>query len=258
MCSCVTQGYCRSDPCESPFSQLAHLFEEDTMAFRGLRSRYLPQCDVRAGRCLTRYLNLNPRNSRKLDTKSLEAKIMQDSEAWRCDPFLMSLRQDYGGPENVGIRGQFTERTMIYAMGIEEDPVDEMLDALESPNSYAWSFCKDKWVPRHRTVRCEHCDVCYDLAWHCEKCATCKAGRVLACDGCGGWSKDGIWNGEDGPKAPDAHKAQRGLSQVSPRKRARSLEVWNDAISEVSAPLELLAHNARSLTSNPLDCAPSS
>jgi hypothetical protein len=46
---------------------------------------------------------------------------------------------------------------------------------------------------------------------------------------------------EDGPKAPDAHKAQRDLSQMSPRKRARSLEVWNGATSEVSAARELLA-----------------
>jgi hypothetical protein len=44
-----------------------------------------------------------------------------------------------------------------------------------------------------------------------------------------------VYIGEDSLEAPDAHKAQRGLSQVSPRKRARDLQTWNDAVSEVSA-----------------------
>jgi hypothetical protein len=114
---------------------------------------------------------------------------------------------------------------LIYAMGAAKEEHVVMLEHIGSPNSYAWSFCKDRWVPRQLTVHCEHC----------ETCGTCKAGRTLACDGCGGWSEDGLWIGEDGPKAPDAHKAQRGLFQVSPRKRARDLEPWNDSVSEVSA-----------------------
>lgn len=184
---------------------------------------------------------------------------MQDSEAWRRDPLLTSFRRKFDllTAQDLGGRKELTKKIMIYAMGVEDEPSDEVWDALQSPNSYAWSFCKDKWVPRHRTVHCIHCDVCYDLAWHCEKCGTCKEGRILACDGCGGWSEDGIWNGEDGQKAPDASKAQLGMSKVSPRKRARSLEVWNDAISEVSATRELLAYNAQSLMSNLLDRTPS-
>ena len=215
---------------------------------------------MRASPCFTRHLNFNPRTPRKLDTQCLEAKIMQDSDAWRLDPALTGMRREFDRipDEDLGTRRKLIEVVMIYAMGVEDEPSNKMQNALDSPNIYAWSFCKDKWVSRHRTVHCKHCDVCYDLAWHCERCGTCKAGRASACDGCGGWSKDGIWNGEDGPKAPDAHKAQRGLSQLSPRKRARSLEVWNDSISEVSAARELLAYKLQSLTFDLLDCAPGS
>ena len=264
MCSCVTSGYCRTDPCESPFSQLGQLFGEEAEDLRGWtasHSRYLPECDVRASLCFKKYLNLNPRTPRPLDAQSLEAKVLRDSEAWRLDPLLVSFRQDFhwlDGHENTFTRKDLMKILMTYAMGTDDDPPDRFRDALTSPNSYTWSFCKDKWVPRHRTVHCKYCDVCYDLAWHRKDCATCKAGRGLACDGCGGWSEDGVWNGEDGPKAPDAHKAQRGLSQVSPRKRARSLEIWNDAVSEVSGSASRLqpACKSNSLTFNPSDCAP--
>jgi hypothetical protein len=242
-CSCVTRGYCRSDPCESPFSQLAQLFGEDKKPWRIYVPRYLAECRVRASPCFTRHLNLNPRKARKLDTQTLESKVMQKSEAWRLDPVLTELRRDIDECAEVDSsdREDLRNMVMIYAMGQPEDSkhteswsTNLICNGVASPNSYVWSFRKDKWVPRHRTVHCSHCDVCYDLAWHCEKCGTCKAGRNLSCDGCGGRSDDGIWNGEDGPKAPDAHKAQRGLSQVSPRERPRDLEVWNDAVSEVS------------------------
>lgn len=236
MCSCVTRGYCRSDPCESPFAQLAFLFGEDNTGFTIQKSRYLPETDVRASLCLTRHLNLRPRTPRKLDLAGLEAKMLVDCDAWRVDPLLISFRPyiNITPGEHTGTHSRTMGRLMTYAMGVEQERYATMKDAMQSSNSYTWSFCKDKWVPRHRTVHCEHCDVCYDSAWHCEECETCKAGRNLPCDGCGGWSEDGVRNGEDGAKAPDAHKAQRGLSQVSPRKRPRQTELWNGEISEVS------------------------
>lgn len=107
-------------------------------------------------------------------------------------------------------------------------------------------------------MHCEHCGICYDNAWHCEKCETCKAGRHLACDGCGCWSNRGVWDGEEGQKAPDAHKAQRGRSTVSSKKRTRQarLETWNDSISEVSDLLQLQSTdttNISALTSTTSD-----
>jgi hypothetical protein len=190
-------------------------------------SRDLTRSDVRASPCFTRHLNLNPRASRKLDTLDLEAKIMKDCDAWQVDELLIDLRKnmDDPGPERTEAGDNLMRILLIYAMGAAKEEHVVMLEHIGSPNSYAWSFCKDRWVPRRLTVHCEHC----------ETCGTCKAGRTLACDGCGGWSEDGLWIGEDGPKAPDAHKAQRGLFQVSPRKRARDLEPWNDSVSEVSA-----------------------
>lgn len=207
------------------------------MNFRSIMSRELPRSNVHASLCFTRHLNLNPKTPRKLDSAGLEAKVLEDCDAWRLDPYLMGLRWEINklADEDAENRSHLMRTLVIYAMGGEQERRVILPKEVESPNSHAWSFCKDKWVPRHRTIHCEHCDVCYDLSWHCDTCGTCKAGRMLACDGCGGWSEDGIWNGEDGPKAPDAHMAQRGLSQVSPRKRPRDLKTWNDDVSEVSA-----------------------
>jgi hypothetical protein len=190
-------------------------------------SRDLPRSDVRASPCFTRHLNLNPRASRKLDILDLEAKIMKDCDAWQVDELLVDLRKNMNEPgaERTEAGDNLMRILLIYAMGAAKEEHVVMLEHIGSPNSYAWSFRKDRWVPRRLTVHCEHCET-----WR-----TCKAGRTLACDGCGGWSEDGLWIGEDGPKAPDAHKAQRGLFQVSPRKRARDLEPWNDSVSEVSA-----------------------
>jgi hypothetical protein len=93
------------------------------------------------------------------------------------------------------------ELLLKYAMGVEKELHFILHEVMDLPNPFAYSFCKDEWVPHHHTVRYERCDVCYDLAWHCEMCSTCKARRKLACDGCGGWPEDGIWNDEDGPKS---------------------------------------------------------
>lgn len=112
-------------------------------------SRYLPECDVRASPCFTRYLNLNIRTARKLDAHGLEAKVFQDSEAWRLDPLLMSFRQDFNwlnNHENVETRKELMKILMTYAMGTDDDPPDKFQDAVDSPNSYAWSFCRDKWT----------------------------------------------------------------------------------------------------------------
>jgi hypothetical protein len=150
--------------------------------------RYLPETRVCASLCFTRYLNLNPRTPRKLDVTSLKAKIMTDFDAWRQDPTLRSIRRTMNGLSDEDTESRYNSKAMqtlmMYAMGVEREHIATLKDGMQSPNSYAWSFCKDKWVSRHRTVHCKHCDVCYDLAWHCEVCGTCKAGRTLACDGC--------------------------------------------------------------------------
>lgn len=237
MCSCVTRDGRSTDACQSPFSQLHKLFGKSPVRFTYGLSRYLPTCDVVANACFTRHLNLNPRKQRPLDAPGVVAKVLDDCDAWRLDPFLVRISPKVKNDNDLVDQAIWTTRLLVYALGIERHPKAMIKDAMDSPHSHVWSFCRDSWVSRHRTVHCEQCGVCYDNAWHCEGCATCKAGRYLACDGCGGWSRSGVWDGEEGQKAPDAQKAQRGRSTVSPKKRSRQvdLEPWNDSISEVGA-----------------------
>lgn len=182
-----------------------------------------------------------PQKTLQLDVQGLEDKVLADCDAWRVDPLLVKVRRSLESENSLASKAAWTTMLLVYALGIEQDPFDMVQEAMESPNSHMWSFCKDKWVPRRSTVHCELCGNCYDNAWHCETCETCKAGRHLACDGCGGYSKSGVWDGEEGQKAPDAQQAQRGRSTISPNKRDRqvSLETWNDTIGEVSALLQL-------------------
>jgi hypothetical protein len=135
------QGYPRSIPCESPFSQLWQLFGEDKSKRRMFVQRYLPETDVRASLRFKRYLNLNPRTPRKLDVASLEAKILKDCDAWRRDPTLSTIRtgmDEQSGGDTVRQPSSATmQMLMTYAMGVENDRYATLENDMDSPNSHA-------------------------------------------------------------------------------------------------------------------------
>jgi hypothetical protein len=86
----------------------------------------MPECDVRVSPCFTRHLNLNPRTPRKLDTQCLEARIMQDSDAWRLDPALTSFRREFDRlpEEDMETQKESIKIMMLYAIGVGDEPSD--------------------------------------------------------------------------------------------------------------------------------------
>lgn len=219
-------------------------------------------CDVRANPCFTRYLSLNPTKWRPLDLPDIKAKILADCDAWRLDLLLINIRGILNGEPEEADQELWTKRLLTYAVGIDMDHKNFGIvqESMATPNSHVWSFCRNTWVPRHRVVHCEQCGVCYENAWHCELCGTCKAGRYLACDGCDGWSTSGVWDGEEGRKAPNAQTAQRGRSAVSPKKRVRQVspDPWNDSVSEVSVYQPSFSCHSSSQLTNGTPDGPSS
>jgi len=112
---------------------------------------------------------------------------------------------------------------MEYALG-KHRGVGKIYVMTSEPNSHVWSFCRDRWVLRSNCQHCEECDICYDDAWHCRACRTCKVGRWLACSGCRGHSFTGFKYGVlEGRFAQDAQTLQGGLSLGRPKKRAREV-----------------------------------
>jgi hypothetical protein len=246
-CECAHYDFrwgSRAQRCRSPFSRLPEIFT--SMPARRIVPLGLTPawCDMRANPCFKKHLNLESKKERQLDVDGLVTKIMADSEAWRTDTFLKDLRprlldDTTNEQEKKGSRTSLME----YALGKreEEGKMELMMTHLDS---HVWSFCRDQWVSRIGCRHCEDCDICYDDAWHCRACGTCKVGHWFICDGCGGKSSTGATYGVlEGGTTEDARTARGGLSLGRPKKRSRHVDSDNGlgSISEVSHLQSLFA-----------------
>lgn len=211
--------------CRSPFSRLPQIFEANPERFTAYG--FSPSWRVtRANPCFRKFLNPEPKKERQLDIDSLKTKIMADCEAWRVDRWpkgwraiLLDDKTDEQEKKKVWTS------IMEYVPGHQHENSGKTHVMMTDPDSHTWSFCRDRWVLRSKCHHCIGCDICYDDAFHCRECRTCKVGRWFECNGCGGFSFTGARYGVvKGRLAQDAHTVQRGLSMGRPKKRAREVE----------------------------------
>jgi len=200
------------------------IFEQSPEVLTRYRNLTPSWCITRANLCFKKHLNLKPNKERQLDVESLESKVMADSEAWRVDRWLKGWRGtilDETTDEQE--KKQIWTDLMEYALG-KHSNVGKIHVMVNDPSSHVWSFCRDRWVLRSSCQHCEECDICYDDAWHCKVCRTCKVGRWFACNDCKGFSLTGSTYGVvKGRLAQDARTVQGGLSLGRPKKRAREV-----------------------------------
>ena len=230
-CTCLTIYTARYAPCRSPFDKLPELFEAEppppeyrnslasALLWGGARADIAPVAI--ASPCFTKYLN---RKDHKVDVDDLKTKLLKNCDAFELDPNLAAWRAKYNAMERrqEGQEKLFAVLQALFTHALSVKNEDRDMRGDNMLDTYVWSFCRNGWVDRSKVRHCTLCNECYEEAWHCETCDTCKAGRKLACDRCGGWSKLGAEEGINGELAVDVHTVQGGGSG---RKRGRSSTV---------------------------------
>lgn len=209
-CSCISQSHGDPVSCGSPFSQLGHFFGAELRPDYLENCRDTPLCNVSANAYFRKFLDFEGgQKLRQPDaaTAMLERILASFDTCW-VDPRMRQSRPSLdlaAGDESK--TATCRQNLFAYAIGIDNDK--ENIAAKKDPNSCVWSFCHVAMVSRHRVRQCDRCGSCYENAWHCTICKSCKVGLHLACDGCGGWSLHGVRYGEASGKAYSATLMQR-------------------------------------------------
>ncbi|KXT02141.1 hypothetical protein AC578_5950 [Pseudocercospora eumusae] len=239
-CACMDGwAFCRARralPCSSPFASLSQIFggiktKELAEATRGgtqygagfwLHNSQLEVITTHtANACFSKYLN---GKDGLVDVEDLKAKLSAPCEAFEIDVHMAAWRAMFKSMQKKGFGEPELHKHfhVLFHYGLSENYSEyikvEVNKDLES--LHIWSFCRGGWVDRESVSHCWTCNSCYDDAWHCDTCGVCKVGRKFACDGCGGWSEIGIFEGTSAGRAVTAGRGQgRGKGRAEKRKR---------------------------------------